>query len=124
MKQFFSITFFLLALNCQAESILVFGDSHSVGSFGGTLYKALDHDHPGNVVSEACWGAGPHTFDLGRPCPLYLHRGKDGIVREEPSAAVPTTKSLLEKYKPTTVIVALGSNNWRVDPDRVRPMTE
>lgn len=120
------------APSAAAETVLVVGDSHTAGPFGGALDDAL-RAAPGNRVatygvcsarpqsflSETDHGCGRRFQDFERKAPAkWLGRrvyrktrpdGKGGT-REVEFVKTPALAQLLDDHAPGAVVVALGSN--------------
>lgn len=115
-----------------AETVLVIGDSHTAGPFGGALDDAL-RAGPGNRVatygvcsarpqsflSETDHGCGRRFQDFEKKAPakwlggrVYRKARPDGKggTREVEFVKTPELAQLLGDHAPTAVVVALGSN--------------
>lgn len=121
----------LLAYPAAAENILVVGDSHTVGAFGGHIDEALRavknyrvatygvcSSRPQSYMSETAHGCG-HVFrDFDKKAPgkwlgsrVYKEiRKVNGVDKEVEMVKTPELGQLLTDHTPAVVIVALGSN--------------
>src|SRR5256714_13279523 len=102
--------------------VLMIGDSLSVGGFGEVVREHLDHEFGRqNVAFFASCGSSPESWLQNEPVfhtrcgysektpttDVYAdyHKGK-----KPPAMATPKIETLIERYKPTIVIVQLGTN--------------
>lgn len=115
-----------------ADTILVVGDSHTAGAFGGALDDAL-RAAPGNRVAtygvcsarpqsyfdETDHGCGRRFQDFAKKAPakwlggrVYRKTRPDGKggTREVEFVKTPALAQLLDDHTPTVTVVALGSN--------------
>lgn len=95
----------------ERVSILLIGDSHTVGTFGKTLDTLLRAVPNSAVHTVGSCGMSPDAFLRGYETPCgYLEY--DWELRETSATKHPTPLigALLERLKPGTVIVALGAN--------------
>lgn len=120
------------APSAAAETVLVIGDSHTAGPFGGALDDAL-RAAPGNRVatygvcsarpqsflSETDHGCGRRFQDFAKKAPakwlggrVYRKTRPDGKggTREVEFVKTPALAQLLDDHAPAAVVVALGSN--------------
>lgn len=135
MKRLLPVLLFAAAAAASAvagETILVVGDSHTAGSFGGALDDAL-RAAPGNRVatygvcsarpqsyfSETPHGCGRRFRDFSKKEPakwlgarVYKQVRPDGKggTREVEMVKTPDLAQLLADHAPTLTVVALGSN--------------
>ncbi|MBI5247268.1 MAG: hypothetical protein HY923_08805 [Elusimicrobia bacterium] len=121
----------LAAPSVASETILVVGDSHTVGAFGAHIDEALRavrgnrvatygvcSSRPQSYLSESAHGCG-HVFrDFDKKPPskwlgsrVYKELRKvKGVDKEVEMVKTPELGQLLTDHTPSTVIVALGSN--------------
>ena len=102
--------------------VLMIGDSLSVGGFGEVVREHLEHEFGRqNVAFFASCGSSPESWLENEPVfhtrcgyrektpasDIYLdyHKGK-----RPPAMVTPKIETLIERYKPTIVIVQLGTN--------------
>lgn len=115
-----------------ADTILVIGDSHTAGPFGGALDEALRAAPGGRVATYGVCSARPQSFlsetdhgcgrrfqDFEKKAPakwlggrVYRKTRPDGKggTREVEFVKTPALAQLLDDHAPTAVVVALGSN--------------
>ena len=128
----FLISFTLASPATAVETILVVGDSHTVGAFGQTLDDSLRavkgsrvatygvcSSRPQSYLLESSHGCGHlfRGFDKKAPAKwlgarVYLENRADGKggTRAVEMVKTPELAQLLNDHTPTVVIVALGSN--------------
>lgn len=133
MARFLLLLPLLLAVNSRAgETILIVGDSHTAGNFGGAIDDAL-RAAPGNRVAtygvcsarpqsylvETDHGCGRRFHDFSKKAPekwlgsrVYRKTRPDGKggTREVEFVKTPELAQLLADHTPTATVVALGSN--------------
>ena len=133
MKPLLSALLLALAVSTNAaETILVVGDSHTVGAFGQTIDDTLRaakgnrvatygvcSSRPQSYLSETSHGCGHLFRDFDKKAPakwlgarVYKESRSDGKggTREVEMVKTPELAQLLTDHTPTVVIVALGSN--------------
>jgi hypothetical protein len=102
--------------------VLMVGDSLSVGAFGEALQSyLLQRFGSGNIAMYASCGSSPeHWLRSGRkfvakcgyreqtPHATVLYDSQNG--RRPPSVLTPKLEDIVEAFRPTTVIVQLGTN--------------
>ncbi len=115
-----------------ADTILVIGDSHTAGPFGGALDDALRaapgsrvatygvcSARPQSFLSQTDHGCGRRFQDFAKKAPakwlggrVYRKTRPDGKggTREIEFVKTPELGQLLDDHAPTAVVVALGSN--------------
>lgn len=115
-----------------ADTILVVGDSHTAGAFGGALDDALRAAPGGRVATYGVCSARPQSFlsetdhgcgrrfqDFAKKAPakwlggrVYRKTRPDGKggTREVEFVKTPALAQLLDDHAPTVTVVALGSN--------------
>ncbi|HCT99602.1 MAG TPA: hypothetical protein DF614_05965 [Methylococcaceae bacterium] len=92
-------------------SVLLIGDSHTVGVFGHALTHLLTETLPNVAITTvASCGSDPKWWLEGKPtnCGFWQRRA-DGVEIEEHKAYTPKLDTLL-RSKPKLTLVALGSN--------------
>src|ERR1041385_8462946 len=100
-------------------SILMVGDSLSVGKFGEVVQSHLARKYP--VAAYAYCGSSPEHWLSAEPdfftkCGYRQHTGNTDVLRDfvngkPPRPAVtPKLSTLLDRHKPTILIVQLGTN--------------
>ena len=102
--------------------VLMIGDSLSVGGFGEVVRKHLEHEFGRqNVAFFASCGSSPENWLQNEPvfhtrCGYREKTPTSDIYRDyqngkrPPAVATPKIETLIERYKPTIVIVQLGTN--------------
>lgn len=93
-----------------ASTVLVIGDSHTVGPFGWYLDENLRKSgHKvatyGSCGSIAQWWTNAHSTTCG-----YYENDVDNNVVKKDKFPTPLVKSLLNSVKPDAVVVELGTN--------------
>ncbi len=93
-----------------ATTILLIGDSHTVGPFGNKLDQLLRAEGAtvatyGSCGSIAGWWYSGQQTNCG-----FFHRGLDGVEVSTTSHVTPLLKDILSDIKPDAVIVELGTN--------------
>ncbi len=107
-----------LAPFVQAKSILIIGDSHSVGPFGRTLDQSLRTEPDTQVRLEASCGSVIRWWYTGHVTPCgYLSISSKGEHTNLPKAKTPLLETLIHDSKPDQIIIELGSNYLRGYPD-------
>ncbi len=102
----------------QAKSILIVGDSHSVGPFGRTLDQSLRAEPDTQVRLEASCGSIIRWWYTGHATPCgYLSIHSNGERISLPKAKTPLLETLINETKPDLIVVELGSNYLRGYPD-------
>lgn len=94
------------------ERLLFIGDSHSVGVFGRTLTALLAENFPEvEITAVASCGSEPRWWLEGKMtnCGFWTHE-PNGVESKVLKASTPKIDELLNRIKPKTTIVALGSN--------------
>ncbi len=117
MKIFLFLLFFTAISQSFARTVLVIGDSHSVGPFGWALDENLRAD--GNhVYTVASCGSIPGWWYSGKqtPCGFY-RRDLKGTKFSATKAATPIITELLNDVKPETVILEFGGNYLNLPSD-------
>jgi hypothetical protein len=119
MKNLFMFVFFCtFALNAKASSVLLMGDSHSVGAFGKTLDSLLRADPSRDVRTVASCGSIIRWFYTGTPTPCgFLQIDSKGKVTESRRAPTPLLSDFIAEQKPDLFIVELGANYMVGYPD-------
>ncbi len=106
---------------CSAESnptVLLIGDSHSVGAFGKTLDSLLRSDPSREVRTVASCGSIIRWFYTGTSTPCgFLKIDASGKMTETLKAPTPLLSGLLSEKKPDLIIVELGANYMVGYPD-------
>jgi hypothetical protein len=99
-----------LSLNAQSKTVLLIGDSQSVGPFGRKLDSLL-RQNGFQVATYASCGSTLLHWQTGKKtnCGLFI-RGLDGKITEKSSAPTPLLKDLLIRIKPQVVIFEFGGN--------------
>src|SRR6266403_4822780 len=116
--------------------VLIIGDSLSVGGFGEVVREHLEHEFGRqNVAFFASCGSSPENWLQNEPVfhtrsgyrektpttDVYrdYHNGK-----RPPAMATPKIETLIERYKPTIVIVQLGTNwmDQTLSDDHIRAL--
>ncbi len=101
-----------------AGTVLIVGDSHSVGTFGKTFHEQLRQKTIQPVELRASCGSIIRWWYTGQETPCgYLEISPEGTQRSLKRARTPLIPALFDSVKPSTVIVALGSNYLRGYPD-------
>lgn len=91
-------------------TVLVIGDSHSVGPFGWSLDQNL-RDKGLNVATYASCGSIGQWWMNGHPTTCgYYSRDLKGEVTQTTTHPTPQLEQLLSEIKPESVIVELASN--------------
>jgi hypothetical protein len=118
--------------------VLMIGDSLSVGSFGEVLQQHLELRYGrGNVAAFASCGSAPENWLRDEPvfltkCGYRERTPTTDIYRDShngkppPPTRTPKIETLIEKYKPTIVIVQQGTN-WMDRPlsdDKIRSILD
>jgi len=118
--------------------VLMIGDSLSVGSFGEVLQQHLEKRYGReNVAAFASCGSSPENWLRGEPvfftkCGYRERTPTTDIYRDRlngkppPPTSTPKIETLIARYKPTIVIVQLGTN-WMDRPlsdDQIRSILD
>jgi hypothetical protein len=102
--------------------VLMIGDSLSVGGFGEAVREHLEHEFGRqNVAFFASCGSSPESWLQDQPvfhtrCGYREKTPTTDVYRDyengrrPPAVATPKIETLIERYKPTIVIVQLGTN--------------
>ena len=114
----FRVSFILMVLcsmlrpdPSEARSILLMGDSHSVGPFGKTLDSGLRKLPDTSVRTIASCGSIIRWFYTGTPTSCgSLQIDESGKATEAVKAPTPLLKEVLAEKTPDLVIVELGAN--------------
>lgn len=93
-----------------ASTILIIGDSHTVGPFGRHLDKLLRQE--GNQVATyaSCGSIAKHWQSGQMTTCGYFSKDLEGISIQASKHETPIFKDLLRKINPTHVIIELGTN--------------
>jgi len=133
MIRFLAVLLLACAATASAgETILIIGDSHTAGPFGGALDDALRAAPGTRVATYGVCSARPHSYfsetphgcgrrfqDFDKQAPakwlgsrVYRQQRPDGKggTREVEFVKTPAFEQLLGDHSPTTTVVALGSN--------------
>jgi len=111
------ILLFLPAAGARATT-LVFGDSHTAGTFGKELYAALKESSSGPVELRGSCGSIIHWWYTGHETVCgYLEIDSKGARTAAAKAKTPLVEPLLDSVKPSRILVALGSNYLRGYPE-------
>jgi hypothetical protein len=101
------LLFSLLLSTTVNADILFVGDSHTVGTFGQSLTRLLEHNNY-TVHTAASCGASFRWLSETQ-CGLWLHTtGQPDIIIDK--GTPPSISDLVNYVKPTTTVVALGTN--------------
>ena len=121
-----------------APKVLMIGDSLSVSGFGDVVREHLEHEFGRqNVAFFASCGSSPESWLQDEPV-FHTHCGyrektptsdvyhdyRNG--KKPPPVATPKIETLIKQYKPTIVIVQLGTNwmDQTLSDDHIRHVLE
>lgn len=91
-------------------TVLLLGDSHSVGPFGQTLDKELRGRGLRTATYASCGSIAQH-WETGKETTCgYFSKTLDGKITQLPRAKTPALESLLKEVRPDYVIVELVTN--------------
>lgn len=101
-----------------AATVLIIGDSHSVGPFGWYLDKNLRNEGL-NVATYASCGSIPNWWVTGKrtPCGFYSNDLR-GQVTQTQKFPTPILANLLHEMRPDVVLVELGANFVNIPDDK------
>lgn len=94
----------------EALTILVIGDSHTVGPFGKKLDSLLRNDGARVATYGSCGSIAGWWYSGQKTSCGYYKRGTDGVEFSANSHFTPLFKNLLRDIRPDVVIVELGTN--------------
>jgi hypothetical protein len=96
--------------------ILLIGDSHTYLSFGRKLDSLLRTIRQAQVETIASCGSSPFWWFNAQPtnCGFFEHDA-DGSSRDSLQAPTPLLQDVLNRFKPTLTLVALGANMMNPD---------
>lgn len=93
-----------------AATVLIIGDSHTVGPFGWHLDQLLRNDGHQVATYASCGSTAQWWFSGKKTGCGYYQRDLSGSVSRANIHPTPLVKDLLKEVNPDVVIVALGSN--------------
>ncbi len=93
-----------------AATILIIGDSHTVGPFGQKLDQLLRNEGAQVATYASCGSIARWWYSAQKTTCGYYKRGLDGVEFSTTSHITPLFKNLLSEIKPDAVIVELGTN--------------
>lgn len=91
-------------------TVLIIGDSHSVGPFGWHLDELLRNDGHQVATYASCGSTAQWWFSGKKTGCGYYQRDLNGEVTRANIYSTPLVKDLLKTIKPNVVIIELGSN--------------
>jgi len=104
------ISTLLFSVNLLASTILVVGDSHSVGPFGTSLHHLLKNERHDVSLYASC-GSIPEWWMNGKSTPCgFLAINQNGEMNSLPTAKTPLIENLLTNMRPDVVIMEFGGN--------------
>lgn len=107
----FILCCFSLAKTAEAKSILLMGDSHSVGPFGRTLDSLLRKLPDAQVRTVGSCGSIIRWFYTGTPTSCgSLQIDRAGKISEATKAPTPLVQEMIAAEKPDLMIIELGAN--------------
>lgn len=117
MKMLF--LFLLICFPIHARTVLLVGDSHSVGPFGWALDQHLrDADY--SVATYASCGSIPKWWVNGQKTTCgYFERDLNGNRVQLTSATTPLMSDLLYSIKPDVVIMEFGANYVNIPDNEI-----
>lgn len=93
-----------------ASTVLIIGDSHSVGPFGWHLDELLRNDGHQVATYASCGSTAQWWFSGQKTRCGYFERTLDGVVKKANIHSTPLINDLLNEVNPNTVVIELGSN--------------
>lgn len=100
-----------------ASTILVVGDSHTVGPFGWKLDENLRKDGHNVSTFASCGSVASWWFDGHKTTCGYLSIDEKGKRTEATTHPTPLVKDLLATIRPEIVVIAFGSNYVKTPSD-------
>ena len=96
--------------NLLASTILLIGDSHTVGPFGKKLDELLRAEAASVVTYGSCGSIAGWWYSAQQTTCGYFKRGLDGVEFSTTTHVTPLFRNMLLEVKPDAVIIALGTN--------------
>lgn len=96
--------------NLLATTILLIGDSHTVGPFGKKLDQLLRAEGANVATYGSCGSIAGWWYSGQKTSCGYYKRGLDGVEFSTTNHFTPLFKNILSDVKPDAVIVELGTN--------------
>lgn len=100
-----------------ASTILIIGDSHSVGPFGWQLDENFRKHGYQVAIYASCGAIGKWWSTQQKTTCGYFSKDLNGKVTQATTHPTPKLSSLLSEIKPEAVIVELGSNYVKMPSD-------